>query len=55
LPKELQDRVKRMPFQLLHALCLRFKHPVKEKTLSLTAPLRPEMVKFQEDLKRAFL
>jgi 23S rRNA pseudouridine1911/1915/1917 synthase len=55
LPKELQERIKALPFQLLHALRLQFRHPVTGMALDLTAPLRREMGDFQEALKHAFL
>lgn len=55
LPKVLSERVRDFPYQLLHALRLQFKHPITKQALDLTAPLRPEMEKFQEELKRAFL
>ena len=55
LPKSLQDRIKAMPFQLLHAQRLEFKHPITERPMDVSAPLRREMVDFQEALSDAFL
>jgi 23S rRNA pseudouridine1911/1915/1917 synthase len=55
LPKQLQDRIKGLPFQLLHALRLRFKHPITGREMDLSAPLRQEMREFQEELKHVSL
>jgi hypothetical protein len=55
LPPLVRERVSTMPFQLLHASRLQFRHPIKETVLELTAPIRQEMVEFQEILENAFL
>lgn len=46
LPKTLQDKMKAVSYQLLHAKSLSFRHPNSNRALFFEAPLREELKKF---------
>lgn len=51
LPEGLREKIKALPFQLLHASELSFEHPRTHQLLHFKAPLREEMKQIEEELK----
>jgi 23S rRNA pseudouridine1911/1915/1917 synthase len=51
LPKRIQEAIKLLPGQALHARILAFEHPISKKQLSLEAPLPPAFQSLLDQLK----
>lgn len=53
LSAALQERVKAMPFQLLHSHSLKFTHPATGRLMSFVAPMRDEMKQMEMNLNKS--